>query len=118
MPGAKARRYGRRVAAEVIRLETRRRGAWRAAVGGVLRGWRTEQGLRLSDVADAAGVSTQYLSEIERGRKEPSSEVLGAVSQALGSSLAELALGVADELREPAAPAGSRAHGSVNLLAA
>lgn len=117
MPGAKARRYGRRVTAEVIRFETRRRGAWRVAVGGVLRAWRTERGLRLSDVADAAGVSTQYLSEIERGRKEPSSEVLGAVTQALGSSLAELALGVADELREAAAPAG-RAHGAVNLLAA
>ena len=85
--------------AEVVRLESRRRGAWRRAVGGVLREWRTDQGLRLSDVAERAGVSTQYLSEVERGRKEPSSEVLGAVTDALGSSLTELALGVADGLR-------------------
>ncbi|MBN9374569.1 MAG: helix-turn-helix transcriptional regulator, partial [Cellulomonas sp.] len=85
--------------AEVVRLESRRRGAWRRAVGGVLREWRTDQGLRLSDVAERAGVSTQYLSEVERGRKEASSEVLGAVTDALGSSLTELALGVADGLR-------------------
>jgi transcriptional regulator with XRE-family HTH domain len=88
------------MAAEVIRLETRRRGAWRRAVGGVLREWRVDQGLRLSDVAERAGVSTQYLSEVERGRKEASSEVLGAVTEALGGSLSELALGVADGLRE------------------
>jgi transcriptional regulator with XRE-family HTH domain len=86
--------------ADVVNLESRRRGAWRRAVGGVLREWRTAQGLRLADVAAAAGVSTQYLSEVERGRKEPSSEVLGAVTEALGSSLTALALGVADGLRE------------------
>jgi transcriptional regulator with XRE-family HTH domain len=104
------------MAAEVIRLGTRRRGAWRTAVGGVLREWRTAQGLRLSDVAERAGVSVQYLSEVERGRKEPSSDVLGAVTEALGSSLAELALGVADGLRE--APRPDPAQGSVVLLAA
>lgn len=100
------------MAADVIRLETRRRGAWRVAVGRVLRDWRTEQGLRLTDVADRAGVSTQYLSEVERGRKEASSEVLGAVTEALGGSLSELALGVADGLR------GAATHGSPTLLAA
>jgi transcriptional regulator with XRE-family HTH domain len=104
--------------ADVIRLETRRRrGAWRAAVGGVLREWRTEQGLRLADVAERAGVSTQYLSEVERGRKEASSEVLGAVTEALGSSLSELALGVADGLREPSA-LNRTTNGAVTLLAA
>ncbi len=99
--------------AEVIRLETRRRGAWRRAVGGVLREWRTDRGLRLSDVAQRAGVSMQYLSEVERGRKEASSEVLGAVTDALGSSLSELALGVADELG--AAPRCG-AHRSLDAL--
>lgn len=89
--------------ADVIALGTgprgaRPRGAWRVAVGGVLRDWRTGAGLRLSDVADRAGVSVQYLSEVERGRKEPSSEVLGAVTEALGRSLSDLALGVADGL--------------------
>ena len=45
-----------------------------------------------------AGVSTQYLSEVERGRKEPSSEILGAVSGALGLRLADLAGRVARTL--------------------
>ena len=92
------------MAAVVVRLGPRRRGAWRVAVGSVLREWRTAQGLRLSDVAERAGVSVQYLSEVERGRKEPSSDVLGAVTEALGSSLSELALGVADGLRERPRP--------------
>lgn len=75
-----------------------RRPPWRLAVGSVLHDWRTDQGLRLSDVAERARVSVQYLSEVERGRKEPSSEVLGAVTQALGGSLTDLALGVARQL--------------------
>jgi len=64
----------------------------------VLRERRLDAGLRLSDVSARAGVSTQYLSEIERGRKEPSSEVLAAVTTALDLSLADLALRVADLL--------------------
>ena len=115
MPLAASRRYGRDMAAEVVRLGPRRRGAWRVAVGNVLREWRTAQGLRLSDVAERAGVSVQYLSEVERGRKEPSSEVLGAVTEALGSSLTELALGVAEGLR--GTPRTDRARGSVTVLA-
>jgi transcriptional regulator with XRE-family HTH domain len=43
-----------------------------------------------ADVAHRAGVSTQYLSEIERGRKEPSSEVLEAVGAALSLTLLDL----------------------------
>ena len=49
-----------------------------------LREERRTTGRTLADVAGQAGVSTQYLSEIERGRKEPSSEVLQAVAGALG----------------------------------
>ena len=56
---------------------------WREVVGRELRAERQRQGRTLADVAGAAGVSTQYLSEVERGRKEPSSEVLGAVAGAL-----------------------------------
>ena len=52
----------------------------------------------LADVADDAGVSTQYLSEVERGRKEPSSEILGAVSGALGLRLVDLTTRVARTL--------------------
>ena len=63
---------------------------WREAVGRELRTERTRQERTLADVAEEAGVSTQYLSEIERGRKEPSSEILGAVSGALGLRLVDL----------------------------
>jgi transcriptional regulator with XRE-family HTH domain len=63
---------------------------WREAVGHELRDVRHEQDRTLADVAEEAGVSTQYLSEIERGRKEPSSEILGAVSGALGLRLVDL----------------------------
>ncbi|MFK4728152.1 helix-turn-helix transcriptional regulator [Agromyces mediolanus] len=63
---------------------------WRDAVGEVLRGERLDQDRILTEVAGSAGVSPQYLSEIERGRKEASSEVLGAVTEALGLELHEL----------------------------
>ena len=63
---------------------------WREAVGHELREERQDAGRTLADVAERAGVSTQYLSEIERGRKEPSSEILGAVSGALDLRLVDL----------------------------
>ncbi|MDF0531494.1 helix-turn-helix transcriptional regulator [Tsukamurella sp. 8F] len=70
----------------------------REVYGRVLRQERTRQGRTLTEVAREAGVSTQYLSEIERGRKEPSSEVLGSVCDALGGSLLEFVGGVHREL--------------------
>ena len=63
---------------------------WREAVGHELREERHRQERTLADVAEESGVSTQYLSEVERGRKEPSSEILGAVSGALGLRLVDL----------------------------
>jgi len=63
---------------------------WREAVGKQLRDERHRQERTLTDVAERAGISTQYLSEVERGRKEPSSEILGAVSGALGLRLVEV----------------------------
>ncbi|MEX0428906.1 helix-turn-helix domain-containing protein [Nocardioides sp. DS6] len=63
---------------------------WREEVGRVLRQERSSQERTLADVAGEAGVSVQYLSEVERGRKEPSSEVLGAVAGALGLRLVDL----------------------------
>ena len=63
---------------------------WRELVGATLRAVRTRRGERLSDVAERAGVSTQYLSEIERGLKDPSSEMLAAVAGALGLTVREL----------------------------
>ncbi|GAB3164599.1 hypothetical protein GCM10027059_20970 [Myceligenerans halotolerans] len=62
----------------------------RDLVGRILRRARTAQRRTLSDVAAEARVSTAYLSEVERGRKEASSEVLAAVCAALGMRLADL----------------------------
>lgn len=50
-------------------------------------------------MARRAGVSPQYLSEIERGRKEASSEMIAAVAGALDTSLLDLTTGAADQLR-------------------
>lgn len=63
---------------------------WREAVGAELRRERLGQHRTLAEVATPAGVSIQHLSEVERGLKEPSSEVLGAVVGALGLRLADL----------------------------
>ena len=63
---------------------------WREALGQQLRTERSERGLRIADVAERAGVSPQYLSELERGRKDPSSEILSAISGALGLSVRSL----------------------------
>ncbi|ATW50213.1 helix-turn-helix domain-containing protein [Streptomyces xantholiticus] len=63
---------------------------WRHVVGGVLRRERLAQERTLKDVAEAARISVPYLSELERGRKEASSEVLAAAAHALGFGLADL----------------------------
>jgi transcriptional regulator with XRE-family HTH domain len=62
----------------------------RTMVGDVLRRTRREQGRTLADVAGAARVSMPYLSEVERGRKEASSEVLAAICESLGIDLSDL----------------------------
>lgn len=78
-----------------------RRPLLREALGTVLRGLRAESGRTLRDVADAARVSPGYLSEIERGRKEASSELLAAVSEALTVSLGEILIRAALEVSPP-----------------
>ena len=72
---------------------------WREALGRSLRAAREEQGGRLVDVGERAGVSPQYLSEIERGRKEPSSEMIAAVTGALGLALDDLLVDIAMDVR-------------------
>lgn len=68
---------------------------WRELVGRELHRERTERGERLVDVAGRAGVSVQYLSEVERGLKDPSSEMLQAIAGALDLGVRELATRVA-----------------------
>ena len=84
--------------AEIIRIdEARERRAsapeplWRELLGERLRTLRLEQGQKLTDTASRAGISPQYLSEMERGRKDASSEMISAVAGALDTSLLELA---------------------------
>jgi DNA-binding Xre family transcriptional regulator len=62
----------------------------RDLIGDVLRDERHDQRRTLADVADAAGVSLPYLSEVERGRKEVSSDVLAAICDALELPLVDL----------------------------
>ncbi|WP_159622369.1 helix-turn-helix domain-containing protein [Ruania rhizosphaerae] len=63
---------------------------WRESLGHELRRERRDQERHLTDIAGQAGISPQYLSEVERGRKEASSEILAAVAEALGLDLATL----------------------------
>lgn len=79
---------------EIIAFPTRRPDEadlrWKDVLGDVLRDERLRQGRTLADVADEAAVSLPYLSEIERGRKDVSSDVLHAVHDALGLELTDV----------------------------
>jgi len=70
----------------------------RTTIGATLRRRRQSQARTLREVADAAGVSLTYLSEVERGCKEASSEILEAICAALGLVLSDLLFEVAEEL--------------------
>jgi transcriptional regulator with XRE-family HTH domain len=76
----------------------------RTVLGDVLRRVRLDQGRTLADVAAAAAISVPYLSEVERGRKEASSEVLAALCDALevplSAVVAEAGRDLAAELAE------------------
>jgi XRE family transcriptional regulator, stress-response regulator len=84
----------------------------RTQLGRTLRGHRLRQRRTLRDVSGAARVSLGYLSEVERGQKEASSELLASICDALDVELADLLAEVSTELRGPAghvrplAPAG------------
>jgi len=71
---------------------------FRRLLGEVLRRHRQRQGRTLRDVAAAARVSLGYLSEVERGVKEASSELLSAVCDALDVSLADVLREVSEDL--------------------
>jgi transcriptional regulator with XRE-family HTH domain len=62
----------------------------RQVIGNVFRRLRRERGITLRELAEVAQVSVPYLSEIERGRKEPSSEILAAICRALDLELSDL----------------------------
>ena len=90
----------------------------RTQLGNTLRGHRLRQRRTLRDVSGRARVSLGYLSEVERGQKEASSELLASICDALDVELADLLAEVSLELRgaaggavRPLAPSGTPATG-------
>ena len=75
-------------------------------VGRRLRDLRRARDERLADTAARAGMSPQYLSELERGRKDPSSEMLAAVAGALGVPVREVVRRAHDDLAVGRGPRG------------
>jgi DNA-binding XRE family transcriptional regulator len=73
---------------------------WREVLGSRLRALRAERDETLAQTAERAGISPQYLSEIERGRKEASSEMIAALAGALDITVADLMAGAAEDLRQ------------------
>lgn len=111
----------------VTHLEHRTEPLLRRLVGAILREQRERQQRTLRNVAQDARVSVAYLSEVERGRKEASSEVLAAVCRALGLRLVDLVgtahaqLALADgrvvvDLTAPTAPGGAPELATVTTL--
>jgi transcriptional regulator with XRE-family HTH domain len=94
----------------------------RRLVGAVLRRHRLRQDRTLRDVSVAAQVSLGYLSEVERGVKEPSSELLAAICTALDVPLAQVLREVSDELvaieGRPLEPVDSAVHTAPVITAA
>jgi XRE family transcriptional regulator, stress-response regulator len=84
----------------------------REVLGDVLRRARNKQGRTLREVSDAARVSLGYLSEVERGRKEASSELLSAICDALDVPLSQLLVDAGEQLarREHAVSPASAAN--------
>jgi transcriptional regulator with XRE-family HTH domain len=80
----------------------------RQVVGETLRALRLRQRRTLREVSSRARVSLGYLSEVERGQKEPSSELLAAITGALDIELSELFQEVSVVLRREEKLAGGR----------
>jgi transcriptional regulator with XRE-family HTH domain len=77
----------------------------RSYLGSTLRNARVAQGRTLRDVAKSARVSLGYLSEVERGQKEASSELILAICTALDLTLSTLLLDIATQVKSVETPA-------------
>lgn len=88
----------------------------REVIGDVLRRARTSQGRTLREVSDTARVSLGYLSEVERGRKEASSELLSAICDALEVPLSRVMSDAGEELaHQERAAAPARASANIDV---
>jgi XRE family transcriptional regulator, stress-response regulator len=81
---------------------------FRRMLGDVLRDQRTQRGMTLREVSAEARVSLGYISEIERGQKEASSELLASLCAALGVPLSSVLREVSDLVAVEEAAAGLR----------
>jgi transcriptional regulator with XRE-family HTH domain len=70
----------------------------RQEIGDVLRGFRQQRGQTLRQVASKASVALGYLSEVERGQKEASSEILASVAEALDVPISTIYRTVGDRI--------------------
>ena len=70
----------------------------RQEIGDVLRDFRLQKGRTLRQVASRASVALGYLSEVERGQKEASSEILASVADALDTPISVIMREVGDRL--------------------
>lgn len=110
--------------ADIVRIHPERTPAepdagplWRERLGETLRAARTQRKARLVDVAERAGISPQYLSEIERGRKEPSSEMIAAITGALGVELDQILVAIVGRAGRREFPRPSRRPAGPVLMA-
>lgn len=88
----------------------------RQVVGDTLRTMRMRQRRTLREISAAARVSLGYLSEIERGQKEPSSELLAAICTALDLELSDLFAEVSRTLRREEKLALASGNGPVAVV--
>lgn len=73
----------------------------RAVLGMALRAYRADKGVTLRELADMASVSPGYLSELERGRKEVSSELLASICHALDVTVSDVLIEAAGTMALP-----------------
>ncbi|MFG1923952.1 helix-turn-helix domain-containing protein [Cryptosporangium sp. NPDC048952] len=89
----------------------------RRILGDTLRSQRLAQRRTLREVSSAAKVSLGYLSEVERGQKEASSELLSSICEALGVPLSEVLRDVSDTLEvAETTPAASASTAVLNAV--
>ncbi|CAO5228795.1 MULTISPECIES: helix-turn-helix domain-containing protein [Frankia] len=88
----------------------------RRMIGEALRRRRQDQHRTLREVSSAARVSLGYLSEVERGQKEASSELLAAICEALGVRLADLLREVSEDLELAELAVGAAVGGGATVV--
>jgi transcriptional regulator with XRE-family HTH domain len=90
---------------------------WREVLGARIRELRRRRELTLAQTANRAGISPQYLSEVERGLKDPSSEIVAAIAGALDITVLELTTQTVVDLRSQSFSSRPAFHGPVALAA-